>query len=88
MPSRSSCDCSKRRNDDVVASQPNPWRARFAACMLAGEIKDPRLKKKGLTYRDAGVDIDAQDEALRRIKGFVKGTRTPGVLADLGSFGG
>jgi phosphoribosylformylglycinamidine cyclo-ligase len=46
------------------------------------------LKKKGLTYRDAGVDIDAQDEALRRIKGFVKGTRTPGVLADLGSFGG
>ncbi len=46
------------------------------------------MEKKGLTYRDAGVDIDAQDEALRRIKGFVKGTRTPGVLADLGSFGG
>lgn len=46
------------------------------------------MEKKGLTYRDAGVDIDAQDEALRRIKGFVKGTRIPGVLADLGSFGG
>jgi len=46
------------------------------------------MDKKGLTYRDAGVDIDAQDEALRRIKSFVQGTRTPGVLADLGSFGG
>jgi phosphoribosylformylglycinamidine cyclo-ligase len=45
-------------------------------------------KRKGLTYKDAGVDIDAQDEALRRIRGLVKGTRTPGVLADLGSFGG
>jgi len=42
----------------------------------------------GLTYRDAGVDIDAQDEALRRIKDLVRGTRTAGVLADLGSFGG
>jgi phosphoribosylformylglycinamidine cyclo-ligase len=42
----------------------------------------------GLTYRDAGVDIDAQDEALRRIKDLVRGTRTSGVLADLGSFGG
>ena len=44
--------------------------------------------KTGLTYKDAGVDIDAQDEALDRIKGFLKSTRTPGVLADLGSFGG
>jgi phosphoribosylformylglycinamidine cyclo-ligase len=46
------------------------------------------MEKKRLTYRDAGVDIDAQDEALRRIKGLVRSTRTPGVLADLGSFGG
>jgi len=44
--------------------------------------------KPGLTYRDAGVDIDAQDEALRRIKGLVRGTRTTGVLSELGSFGG
>ena len=39
---------------------------------------------EGMTYRDAGVDIDAQDEALERIKGFLRQTRTPGVLADLG----
>jgi len=43
---------------------------------------------KPLTYRDAGVDIDAQDDALDRIRELVKSTRTPGVMADLGSFGG
>jgi phosphoribosylformylglycinamidine cyclo-ligase len=45
-------------------------------------------KTPGLTYRDAGVDIDAQDEGLRRIKAMMQVTRTKGVLADLGSFGG
>ncbi len=42
----------------------------------------------GSAYRDAGVDIDAQDEALRRIKRLVAGTFTPGVLSEVGSFGG
>lgn len=41
-----------------------------------------------LTYRDAGVDIDAQDRALARIKEHVRSTKTAGVLSDLGSFGG
>ena len=45
-------------------------------------------RKPGLTYRDAGVDIDAQDRALRRIRSLVESTRTPGVLADIGAFGG
>jgi phosphoribosylformylglycinamidine cyclo-ligase len=49
-------------------------------------MSDP--KDPGLTYRDAGVDIDAQDAGLRRIKAMLVATRTPGVLADLGSFGG
>jgi phosphoribosylformylglycinamidine cyclo-ligase len=49
-------------------------------------MKEPR--KPGLTYRDAGVDIDAQDDGLRRIKAMLVATRTKGVLADLGSFGG
>lgn len=39
-------------------------------------------------YKKAGVDIDAQDRAIDRIKAHVKSTRTPGVLADVGSFGG
>lgn len=44
--------------------------------------------KKGLTYRDAGVDIDAQDRALARIRELVRSTATPAVLSELGSFGG
>ena len=40
------------------------------------------------TYRDAGVDIEAGEEAVRRIKGIVRETFTPGVLGDLGAFGG
>ena len=39
-------------------------------------------------YRDAGVDIDAQDTALSKIKKMVRGTFTEGVLSDVGSFGG
>lgn len=40
------------------------------------------------TYRDAGVDIDAANEAVQRIKRHVRSTFTPGVLTDVGSFGG
>lgn len=39
-------------------------------------------------YGASGVDIDAQDEALARIKKSVRSTFTPGVLSELGSFGG
>lgn len=40
------------------------------------------------TYRDAGVDIDAQDEALREVRRVVRGTFTPDVMGDIGLFGG
>ena len=43
---------------------------------------------KPLTYRDAGVDISAQDEALGRARDSIRSTFTPGVLGDVGSFGG
>ena len=39
-------------------------------------------------YRAAGVDIDAQDEALQRVEELVAGTFTPGVLSEVGSFAG
>ena len=39
-------------------------------------------------YRDAGVDIDAGEEAVRRIKSRVRATYGPHVLTDLGTFGG
>ncbi len=40
------------------------------------------------TYKEAGVDIDAGEEAVRRIKGPVRETFTPGVMTEIGSFGG
>ena len=39
------------------------------------------------TYRDSGVDIEAGDETIRRIKPLVRETFIPGVLADIGAFG-
>lgn len=39
------------------------------------------------TYKESGVDIDAGEETVRRIKPLVRRTFTPGVLADIGSFG-
>ena len=41
-----------------------------------------------ISYRDAGVDIAAGNETVRRIRALAKGTFTPGVLSDIGSFGG
>ena len=40
-----------------------------------------------LTYRDAGVDIDAGDELVERIKPFAKKTLRPEVLGGIGGFG-
>ena len=39
------------------------------------------------TYREAGVDIEAGEETVDRIKPLVRSTFTPGVLADIGAFG-
>ena len=42
---------------------------------------------KGLSYRDAGVDIDAGDALVDRIKPLAKKTMREGVLAGIGGFG-
>ena len=43
--------------------------------------------RTGLTYRDAGVDIDAGDQLVENIKPHAKRTLRPGVLAGIGGFG-
>ena len=43
--------------------------------------------KKPITYRDAGVDIDAGDALVEAIKPFAKRTLRPEVLAGIGGFG-
>jgi phosphoribosylformylglycinamidine cyclo-ligase len=44
-------------------------------------------KSSGLSYRDAGVDIDEGDALVDDIKKIVKSTRRPEVLAGVGGFG-
>ncbi len=43
---------------------------------------------KAITYKDSGVDIDAGDALVDRIKPFAAKTRIPEVLADVGGFAG
>ncbi len=45
-------------------------------------------KSKGLSYRDAGVDIDAGNRLVDLIKPLVKATARPGADAEIGGFGG
>jgi phosphoribosylformylglycinamidine cyclo-ligase len=44
--------------------------------------------RNSLTYKDAGVDIDAGEELVSRIGPAAKATRRPGADAELGGFGG
>jgi phosphoribosylformylglycinamidine cyclo-ligase len=41
-----------------------------------------------LTYKDAGVNIEAADELIRRLRPLIRSTFTPAVLSDVGHFGG
>ena len=41
-----------------------------------------------MDYKASGVDIDAGNEAVRRIRTLARSTFTAGVLSDIGSFGG
>ncbi|PWS53765.1 phosphoribosylformylglycinamidine cyclo-ligase [Pseudoalteromonas sp. meg-B1] len=44
-------------------------------------------QKQSLSYKDAGVDIDAGNALVERIKGVVKKTRRPEVMGGIGGFG-
>jgi phosphoribosylformylglycinamidine cyclo-ligase len=41
-----------------------------------------------MDYKQSGVNIDAGNEVVRRIRALAKGTHTPGVLSEIGAFGG
>lgn len=45
-------------------------------------------ERKGLTYADAGVSIDAGNSLVQLIKPFVRRTQRTGTDAEIGGFGG
>jgi phosphoribosylformylglycinamidine cyclo-ligase len=49
---------------------------------------NPPNNAAGLSYRDAGVDIDAGDQLVENIKPYAKRTMRPEVLSGIGGFGG
>ncbi len=50
--------------------------------------RDNKTIEAPLTYRDAGVDIDAGNKAVELMKSAVQATYTKGVMGDIGGFGG
>ena len=55
--------------------------------MTSGEPPPRGAGGDGLTYRTAGVDIDAGDALVEQIKPLARATGRPGVLGGLGGFG-
>jgi len=61
---------------------------RIAAFYFTNRLGDYAVTDKtSLSYKDAGVDIDAGNALVDRIKGVVKQTRRPEVMGGLGGFG-
>ena len=50
--------------------------------------KNNKQKDRKLTYKDAGVDIDAGNLLVSKIKPFIEKTKRPEVMAEGGGFGG
>jgi len=55
---------------------------------MTPDSNPPARNASGASYREAGVDIDAGNETVRRIKSLARSTYTPAVLSEIGSFGG
>src|SRR5687768_2243342 len=73
-----------------VASGSHTMRRRTQrnATHLRRATLDSRAVADKTSYRESGVNIDAQDEALREVRHIARSTFTPGVMSDIGSFGG
>ena len=50
-------------------------------------MSTPANPNAAMTYRDAGVDMEAGDALVERIKPFAKRTMRPEVMGGLGGFG-
>jgi len=60
---------------------------RYGEAESRSRTEDAMTRKQGLTYAQAGVDIDAGNALVARIAPLAKATRRPGVMGGLGGFG-
>jgi phosphoribosylformylglycinamidine cyclo-ligase len=60
----------------------------FVICYFIENLMNLEEQVSGITYRDAGVNIEEGDKAVKNIKEMVRSTHSSNVLTDLGSFGG
>lgn len=72
---------------DAISLPGARFRRDIGARGLARQARE-RLRPAGSAYAASGVDIDAGNEAVRRMAGDVRATYTDAVLAGIGSFGG
>ena len=73
------------RLDQLARERPSGLRRQATDCSRSRELPDSR---RPLTYADPGVDIDAGNRLVDRIKPLARATRRPGADAELGGFGG
>ncbi|HVQ33539.1 MAG TPA: phosphoribosylformylglycinamidine cyclo-ligase [Lysobacter sp.] len=79
---------SRRRRVQPAAARAAGRAAKIAGPPQPGAIGDDRgTTPTPLTYRDAGVDIDAGNAVVERIKPLVKRSFRPEVMGGLGGFG-
>ena len=77
-----SCSISTEHNGDRLE-----WPKTITAVAHTLNSDSPTSAASPLHYRDAGVDIDAGDELVRRIKPLAQRTLRPEVLTGIGGFG-
>src|SRR5690606_13387157 len=74
------------------AARVQSFREPLLYCLTPGPVpsstRPANMTSKPLTYKDAGVDIDAGNALVERIKPLVARTARPEVLTGLGGFGG
>ncbi len=69
----------------AVAGCPDETAVGLVSSSFAFPLPPPAMT--GLSYRDAGVDIDAGDALVENIKPFARRTMRPEVMAGIGGFG-
>lgn len=74
--------------DKPIPNRDLPSVAASSASDHSGQQKPDNRPASGMTYADAGVDIDAGNTLVERIKPLVASTRRAGVLGGIGGFGG